>query len=81
MSFDERAPVSVAGGILLTPHRAWCSGHDAAMRQMRKAGRAAWNEDDYDLAVRTQGRLLRHLGGHYEQISADMIGNEEDATR
>lgn len=41
----------------LTRDLAWAAATDAANRQMRKAGRTAWSEADYDLAVTTFNRL------------------------
>ena len=32
----------------LTPDLIYVAGHDAGNRSMRKAGRTAWNEDDWD---------------------------------
>ena len=58
--------------ITLTPELSHASGTDAANRQMRSAGRKRWSVEDYNLAVRTQARLLHHLDGPYEQIAADM---------
>ena len=71
---DRASPAAVAPkrqrhAVVLTPHLAYCSGTDAANRQMRKAGREAWNEDDYNLAVETQARLTRHLGAQPEYAS------------
>ena len=37
---------------------AMAAGHDAANRQMKAAGRAAWNEADFNLAAETVARLL-----------------------
>lgn len=59
-------------GIVLTPEYASCSAKDAANAQRRKACRTAWSEDDYNLAVATQARLLHHCGPVYEQIAAEM---------
>jgi hypothetical protein len=39
------------------------SAQDAANMQMRKAGRKAWNEDDYNLAADTLDRLVRSCYG------------------
>ena len=49
-------------GLTLTRERCHAMGVDAANRQMQKAGRKAWNDEDYDLAVRVQ---MHHivLGG------------------
>lgn len=44
--------------IKITYHLAMAAGQDAANRQMRKAGRTAWSEEDYNLAAATTGRLL-----------------------
>lgn len=43
--------------IQITRELANASAMDAANRQMRKAGRKAWNEDDYNLSVSTFNRL------------------------
>jgi hypothetical protein len=37
--------------ITITYDLAMASAKDAANQQMRKAGRTAWNEDDYNLSV------------------------------
>jgi hypothetical protein len=37
---------------------AHAAGWDAANKQMRAAGRTAWNEEDYNLAARTMNELL-----------------------
>jgi hypothetical protein len=37
---------------------AMAAGRDAANRQMRKAGRTAWNEDDWNTAASLVQRLL-----------------------
>jgi hypothetical protein len=42
----------------ITPAIARAAGTDAANKQMRGAGRSAWNEDDYNLASETMMRLL-----------------------
>jgi hypothetical protein len=39
------------------------SAQDAANMQMRKNGRQAWNEDDYNLAAATLDRLVRSCYG------------------
>jgi hypothetical protein len=39
-----------------------CAGEDAANRRMRKAGRKAWSEADYDHAVRVTEGFLVDLG-------------------
>lgn len=38
---------------------AMSAGRDAAMRQMRSAGRTSWNRADYNLAARVFERILR----------------------
>lgn len=43
--------------IQITRELANASAMDAANSQMRKAGRKAWNEDDYNLSVATFNRL------------------------
>lgn len=67
-------PISIKGGFVLTPERAWCSGLDAANAQMRKAGRKDWNDDDWNKAVEVQARLIRHLGEPYATIARQMMG-------
>ena len=43
-------------------HRiAHAAATDAANRQMRRSGRIAWSEDDYNLACQTQAELLGYL--------------------
>lgn len=37
---------------------AWAVSTDAGNRSMRKAGRKAWNEDDWNVAVAELNRLL-----------------------
>lgn len=59
--------------IPLTPALASASGHTAACIQMRRAGRTAWNVDDWNKAVEVQVRLLRHLGPPFDEIAADMV--------
>ena len=39
-----------------------CAGEDAANRRMRKAGRKAWSEADYDHAVGVTEKFLTDLG-------------------
>ena len=56
--------------ITITPELAHSTATDAANRQMRKSGRRKWSRADYNLAVQTQARLLRHLG--YDRIAKDM---------
>jgi len=34
------------------------AGHDAGNRNMRKHGRKAWNEDDWNVAVETMLRIM-----------------------
>lgn len=34
------------------------AGHDAGNRNMRKHGRKAWNDDDWNVAVETMLRIL-----------------------
>ncbi len=41
------------------------AGYDAASRSARKAGRDAWNEEDYNAAVDAHRQTMRALGfGH-----------------
>ena len=42
----------------MTYRMAMAAGQDAANRQMRAAGRTAWNEEDYATAARETNRLL-----------------------
>ena len=54
LSDDEvlaKRPHGRGGAMTLTRSLCRALGTDAANRQMRKAGRAAWNEEDADLAV------------------------------
>jgi hypothetical protein len=37
---------------------AMAAGRDAATRNMRKAGRSEWNEDDWNVAAELVARLL-----------------------
>lgn len=52
----------------MTESEARAIAHDAASRQMRKACREQWNEDDYNLACEKLARLMCHvnpaLGAH-----------------
>ena len=43
--------------IQLTPEIMYAAGKDAADRNMRAAGRAYWNEDDYRIACTTVNLL------------------------
>jgi hypothetical protein len=47
-----------------------CAGEDAANRRMRKAGRKAWSEADYDHAVRVTEGFLVDLGFDIPQWAA-----------
>lgn len=44
--------------INMTYELAHAAGHDAASRHMRKEGRNAWNEGDFDIAVQTMNSLM-----------------------
>ena len=44
--------------MVITYKIAMAAGTDAANKQMRKAGRAVWNESDYNLAADTANRLM-----------------------
>lgn len=37
---------------------AMAAGRDAANRQMKAAGRIAWNEDDWNTAAKVSGELM-----------------------
>lgn len=41
----------------MTYELAWAAATDAANRQMRAAGRHAWNREDFNLAVSEYNRL------------------------
>ena len=43
----------------LTYEIAMAAGRDAGNRSMRKAGRAAWNREDWDAAAEVTNKLLR----------------------
>jgi hypothetical protein len=43
--------------LTLTPALAKAAAMDAGNRSMRKAGRVAWNEDDFDTATSELDRL------------------------
>lgn len=58
--------------IMMTRDLAYCLGFDYANRQMRKAGRKTWNEDDYNLAVRTQVKAYP-LEAEYPWASPEQI--------
>ena len=65
LSDDEvlaRRPHGKGGAMTLTRSLCHALGTDAANRQMRKAGRKAWSEDDHALAVETT-MLNMVLGG------------------
>lgn len=57
--------------ILMTYELAMAAGKDAANRNMRKAGRDRWNEEDADLAVDTFNRLCT-VEEHFAQIRAGL---------
>lgn len=44
------------------------SAWDAGNMQMRAENRQKWNEDDYNMAARTQERLIRGCYGSYRDI-------------
>ena len=44
--------------IPLTADLARAAAHDAGTRSMRRAGRTAWNEDDWNVAAAEYMRLL-----------------------
>lgn len=48
----------MAKAIVLTETLARASGQDAGNAQMRKAGRARWNDDDWNLAAETTMRFM-----------------------
>lgn len=41
---------------------AMAAGRDAGNRNMRRAGRTTWNEDDYAVAASVTAKLLGHDG-------------------
>jgi hypothetical protein len=45
----------------LTPELAYAAGRDAGNRSMRRAGRTAWNEEDWGAAADVTNRLLALL--------------------
>lgn len=47
--------------LTITRELAFASGHDAAARAMRKAGRSRWNADDAAIAAETTNRLLLYV--------------------
>ncbi len=49
--------------VTVTYEIAMAAGRDAGNRSMRAAGRAAWNEDDYDVAARLVARLITKREG------------------
>jgi hypothetical protein len=66
MSIAPQMPASRASrGRAITPLPSLlrASAHDAANMAMRKAGRTAWSEDDYNVACETQERLIRACYG------------------
>lgn len=50
----------------LTRDLAWSIATDTANTQMRNAGRACWNRDDYNLAIETFDRLWPQEKDHQE---------------
>lgn len=54
----------------LTLPLCYAAGRDAGNRSMRKAGRTAWNEDDYNAAAEVFARLALHLGRRYSESPA-----------
>ena len=49
--------------IPITHELAVAAGTDAANRRMRAQGRAAWNEDDFNIAAETYERLMLSEAG------------------
>ena len=45
--------------MLVTYEIAMAAGRDAANRSMIRAGRKAWNAEDYAIAAKTTARLLK----------------------
>ena len=52
-----------AAGIQPLPSLIRASAADAAAMSMRKAGRAKWNEDDWNAMCEVQDRLIRSIYG------------------
>lgn len=46
-----------SSGLRMTYAIAYSAGMDAANQSMRAAGRSAWNDEDYALAIRTLDEL------------------------
>jgi hypothetical protein len=59
--------------ITMTKDLAFAAGKDAANRQMRATGRAAWNVNDFNLAVRTESDLYP-LCREFPDIPPDHCG-------
>ncbi len=49
----------------LTYGIAWSIANDTANRNMRRANRESWSQEDYDIAVDTFDRLAPHIVGWY----------------
>jgi hypothetical protein len=62
--------------MILTLDLCYASGRDAGNRSMRKAGRAAWSETDYDVAAETTVRLSILGGFAPVQAYRDCCGEE-----
>lgn len=58
--------------IQMTYGLAMAAGQDAANRQMRKVGRLAWNDDDYNLAAETSARVSILAGILHVEAYADL---------
>lgn len=54
----------------LTKAMCYSAGRDAGNRSMRKAGRAKWNQDDYNAAAEEFERLLPFANCNYTEEAA-----------
>jgi hypothetical protein len=64
----------IHNAITLTPDYCRASGQGAANRQMRKACRPRWNDDDWNVAAETTARLMVHGGFWPAAIYETQIG-------
>lgn len=65
--------------VTLTADLAHCAGEDAANRQMRKAARTRWSDEDWNTFVTTTNRLLMDVP--LEQGGLQGIPEDELKTR
>lgn len=62
----------MANALLPLPSFIRASAQDAANMHMRAAGRTKWSDEDWNVAVDTQERLIHSLYGHRGDNQPDM---------